>query len=214
MNMKKKRGMDKKGATRKFWIPFVIISGIIAILAILVSYYPEAVLIKPKAPVWLDNNPPNIDWGGPIGSALKFIFGITQEQAQSYSALIVLIIVWGIFFIMFSDGINKFGFFEHKELGWLIGAGMAVILANLNFYYNLLVNVMAIFTIFAAFASIAALVSIFIAMFAVYWGVSSLGPWIMKRKAMHLASQADAGGTQIAGTIRGFKEMGKALREK
>ncbi len=207
-------GMNKKGVGRKFWIVFGLISIIIAIILILISWFPEILFIQPTEPVWLDNTSPNIPWDSPLGWALKYIFGIDNESAQSISALIVMFIVWGIFFIFISDSIKNYGFLSETWMAWLIGFGIAVILANFGFYFNLLVNLMALFSFLAAGSVIAALVSIFVAMFAVYWGISGMGRWIMNRKAMDYAAKAEAGGQEVAGTIAGLKKIGKELVKK
>lgn len=213
--MSMKRGkMNKKGAGRNFWILVSIISIVLIVILIIISYFPEILFIRPTEPVWLDDKPPAITWDSPLGWALKYIFGITSETAQSTSALIVLFIVWGIFFVFISDMINKFGFLSETWMAWLIGFGIAVILANFGFMFNLLINVMAIFSFAAAFSVIVALASIVVAMLAVYLGLSSLGGWVMKRKAMEHATQAEAGGEELAGTIKGLKAAGKALRSK
>lgn len=206
---------DKRGAvgtTSKVILWGVIVVGIIfGLLAIWFNWGGFDI----SEPVWLDTTQANINWDSPMGWALTYIFGITEtnENAQTISAFIVLIAVWLIFFLSFGDTIDKFGFFD-KGVAWVIGFAMAVILANLNMYYSVLVNLMSVFSFLAAGSVIAALTSIFVAMFAAHWGITSMAPWIMNRKAMMLAAESKAGGLELEGTIAGLKRIGKGLREK
>jgi len=207
--------MDKKGAlssVTKIWIGMGMGVAVL-ILLLLISYGWFGMWENVAEPVWLDTTAPNINWASPIGWALTYVFGIDSTKAQTVSALVVLIAVWVIFFVAFGDIVEKFGFFS-QGIGWLIGFAMAIILANLNMYYSLLINLMSLFSFLAAWSVIAALGSIFFAMIVVYFGISPLGGWLMNRKAMYEGATARAGGTELAGTISGLKAIGKALKEK
>ena len=205
--------MDKKGATTSN-----VVWGIVGLLvvaagiAFMVSMaYASGYDARPI--VWLDSKQVDINWNGPMGYGLTYVFGVNEDTAQSVSAMVVLLAIWVIFFLAFADTIDNYGFFKHAEIAWVIGAAMAIVLANLGFYYNLLVNFMGFFVFFAGGAVIASLVSIFVVMFATYWGMTSMGKFLIRRRAMQFASEAQAGGTQVAGTIKGLKEIGTALKK-
>ena len=198
--------MEKKGSARGWIIGLSVAVGVLLFL-VFMAYNPKLQAF----PVWLDTKQPNINWNSPLGWFLTYIFGIDENKAPTISAFVTFIAVWLIFFLAFGDGIEKFGFFS-KWVSWMIGLAIAIILANAGFFYNLIINFMAIFSFLAGLSVIAALASVFFAMFLVHWGISQAGLWLMKRKAMMEGAKAAAGGAELRGKIEGLMEAGEALK--
>lgn len=169
-----------------------------------------------KEPVWLDTNAPNVNWDSPFGWILNYVFGIDSVKAQTVSALIVLLAVWAIFFLAFGDTIEQYGFFG-KGIGWIIGFAMAVILANLNMYYSLLVNLMSFFSFMAAASVIFALLSIFAAMLVVNLGIGGAGAWLYRRRLYSEAAKSkadiEASGKTISSVLTALGELGSGFKK-
>ena len=150
--------------------------------------------------------------GNIIGYSLKYLFGIDYKENVSDSDIIILISIWFVFFLILKDLISTFGMLE-KRTSILIGLLLSVIIANIGIVRGLLGALMKLFVAAADLSVILVLGSIIVFALASHLGISSLGELMMKRKAMLEASKMEAGGTSLAGTIRGLNRAGKALKE-
>lgn len=146
-----------------------------------------------------------------ISSSMRWIFGVDFKEQIADSVIITLIAVWFIFFLVLADFMELFGMMN-KTTSKLVAIFITLAMANLGFFYGMLVGLMNIFAFFAGLAVIVALFSIIFFAFAAHLGINSLGVWMMDRKAMLEAAKMEAGGEATAGAIGGLRRIGKALK--
>lgn len=220
--LKDKRGVST-GQIVLIALAVVLLIGIVIIGFFGWQWFPALPNIRPDSSQLEKGTQVTIDWNNAGGLTLKYVFGIPSDKSTTVTAIIVLIAVWLIFFLAFGDTIAQYGFFS-KGIGWVIGFALTVILANMQFYYNLLVNLLGLFSFLAGASIIVALGSIFAAMLVVNLGLGGAGTWIYKRKVLQEASKAkvdiDVGGTITEGVLanlgklgRGFKRSGETATE-
>lgn len=144
----------------------------------------------------------------------RYIFGSppTDVVQDLTSALIITIAVWLLIVVTFGDIIANFSSFS-ATTSWVIAICIGIIAANLGAVTGTITTMTGWFAKFGTAAVYIALGTAFLAFLAVNFGVIQLAPWVMRRKAMMEAAKAEAGGKELAGTIRGIEEVGEALRE-
>ena len=148
-----------------------------------------------------------------FGGISKFLI----ETTSSSSATIITIAVWLLIFLTFGDIFATFSTFN-KGISWAIAFLLAVIAANLKAVIVISTLFIGLFSFLGTLAVLGGLAAAFVVFIGLNWGISSLGPMIMRRKAMRAAEkssiEAEAGGEVTAGAIKGMKKVGEALREK
>jgi len=150
---------------------------------------------------------------------LNFIFGGVPQWTDSLvgpnSAAIITIAMFFLLFITFGDILAVFSTFS-KSVSWFAGFLLAVIVANLKGVVGILAVFIGVFGgIGGGLAVTLGMLAAFVAFFAVNFGIGSLGPWIMRRKAMMKAQESDIrsqqGATAVNSAIKGMKSIGKEL---
>jgi len=152
---------------------------------------------------------------------LDFIVGpiptfLEGQVANDISVIIIVVAVFFLIFVTFGDVIATFGTFN-EWVAWTIGFLIALIAANLNFSVFLLAFFVGIFSFLGTIAIFIGIGTAFVAFVGVNLGIRSMGPWLMRRKAMTAAAttavETEAGGTALAGTIKGLGAAGEALKD-
>ena len=211
--------MDKR--RRNLWIIVAIVGVLVlALLAIalfgsspsgkVISGYADAATTTTTAVTpgrWLP-----LVGSNALANALQYIFGspIQYQGINAISAAIVTIAVWLLLFVTFSDIIASFTSFS-KPVAWISGFLIAVITANIGFVVGVATVLTGIFAFAGTFAVFGGLIGALVAFFAVNWGISKLGKFVLRRKAMMLANESEQGGTRLKGAITGLGEAGVAL---
>jgi len=153
--------------------------------------------------------------GSSVWNVFRYIFGDLEAVTftnDAISAAVVTIAVWLMIFITFSDIFTNFSTFS-TPVSWGIGFLLAVIAANFNAPVVLIAWLSSFFVSLGVIAVYVGLGAAFVVFLLINLGVSSAGPWIKNRKAMAVAGNMKAGGTETAGAVRGLKQIGKALKE-
>ena len=152
---------------------------------------------------------------------LDFIFGKVPlfliNVSGGTGAAIIVIAMWLLIWFTFGDIIASFSTFSNW-VSWASACLIAIIAANLKGIVYILAFVIGIFAFLGTLAVIAGLVAAFVAFIGVNWGIKGLGSWLMERKLLMVAHKAavktEAGGEKLAGTIRGLRRVGEAIREE
>lgn len=158
----------------------------------------------------------NISWGdlgGPgVIKFLQYIFGSipTGITDNAISAAVVTIAVWLMVVFTFGDIFANFTTFS-KPVAWIVGLLVGIIAANINLNVVIIAGLVSMLAWAGTLAVWLALGAAFLAFIVVNLGLSKFAPWIMRRKAMMAAAESEAGGTKLAGTIKGLGAAGKAL---
>ncbi|MFH1308217.1 MAG: hypothetical protein ABIH72_05170 [archaeon] len=174
-----------------------------------------ALLVMPVAVMAIGST---VEWSslgaGSWLNALKYIFGKIPADISdnAISAAIVTVAVWGMIVLTFGDIFATFTTFS-KWVSWVVAVLVGIIAANVGFSVVMIAWVTGVMAFAGAFAVWLALGAALVAFVAVNLGITRLGPWLMRRRAMEHASKADAGGTKLAGTIKGLGAAGKALEK-
>jgi|TARA_Y100000310_G_scaffold238278_1_gene241651 hypothetical protein len=146
---------------------------------------------------------------GPISAEVR------SKVPSDASAYAVIIAIWLIVFVTFFDIINTFSTFG-RGTSFLVALGLGVIAANIGWINKVFLWVAGAFISFGMFSVWISLLGAFFIFFAVNWGITGLGPWIMKRKAMMLGAKANVktmkGATKLRGTLEAIEEVGEGMR--
>jgi hypothetical protein len=155
---------------------------------------------------------------GTPGVVLNYIFGgipnfLIGAVGQT-SALVITLCAFVLIFLTFGDVIEVFGSFS-RPVAWASAFLIAVIAANLK---GIVVLVGAAVGLFAFLGSISIFVGLGAAFFAflvVNLGLKGWAPWLMRRRAMIHAQQAEikteAGAKKVTSAIKGMKDIGDEL---
>ena len=140
-----------------------------------------------------------------------------SNQVSVTSAVVVVLLIWLMLFVTFGDIFSQFSTFS-KPVSWVVGFAIATIAANLKAVVVVLGVGVGIFAFLGGLAILAGLFASIAAFFAINWGIGSLGPWVMKRKAMMDAQKAEVRSIQKASAvkqgIKGLADIGKELAKK
>jgi hypothetical protein len=208
---------NKRGVTWKafLWVGLVVV--VIIALAFFISTPAFETLAKG---ISFDSTVKGFDtyYGKPIGNVMNWVFGGVpawlDDKVGSTSAVIVTILVWLLLFVTFGDIIHQFSTFS-SPVAWISALALSIIAANLKAIVVLMAFFIGIFAFLGAFAVLAGLFAAFAVFFAVNWGVGSLGPWVMRRKAMMFAEKEDIKSQQKASSvksaIKGMADIGEEL---
>ncbi|MEK6844375.1 MAG: hypothetical protein AABX83_03015 [Nanoarchaeota archaeon] len=152
-------------------------------------------------------------------SWMTYVFGgipawLVTNVGQN-SAIIITLFAWILLFVTFGDIFNSFSTFS-TPASWVIAFAIAVIAANLKGIVVMLGFFIGIFAFLGGIAVVVGLGAAVAVFFGVNLGIGSMGPWIVRRAQMmgaeKKAIEAEAGGRELAGTLKGLDEVGEALR--
>ncbi len=155
-----------------------------------------------------------------VGNTLDIVVGkvpgFLNERVGLMSAGVIVIAMWFLFLITFGDIISVFGTFR-ESVSWMIAILLTVIVANFGGIGSILKFLILLFVPFlgpaAVFVGIGTAVAAFL---IVNLGISTWGPWIMRRRMMQEASktaiESEKGGQDVASVIKGMKHIGDALK--
>jgi hypothetical protein len=150
----------------------------------------------------------------PIAGLLTYIFGgvpnMLADLSGQTSGAMIIICIWIIIVLMFGDIIKNLSFFSEK-ISWTIAVLMGIVGANLKFISLIAVFFTSIFIPLGIFAAYAGLFTAFVAFFAIELGISSLAPWLMRRKGLREEVKAEKGTMTIIDAIQHYKKVGKEL---
>lgn len=148
---------------------------------------------------------------GSFGYILKYIFGeVTAISTNDISNMIITIAVWLLVFITFGDIISTFSTFS-TWVSWSISFLIGVIAANIGLMTGIIAVTTGVFAFLGTAAVYVGLGAAFFVFIAINLGLTQFKKWIVKRRAMITAATEEAGGTKLAGTIKGLGAAGKAL---
>lgn len=147
------------------------------------------------------------------GTVLKYIFGAVPDvTANVISNVIITVAVWVLIMLTFGDIIATFSTFS-KGVSWGAACLIGIIAANLGWTTTTITYLTGVFAIAGTFAVYIGLGAAFVAFLIVNLGISSLGGWIKKRRAMMEGEKAAAGGIKAASGVKVAKSMAKAAAE-
>jgi len=136
------------------------------------------------------------------------------EKTNEWSALIITVSMFLLLFITFGDIIATFGTFN-QWVGWLAGFLMAVIAANLQFVISIITFFVGILSVFGGIAVVLGIGTAFVAFVFANFGIKSMAPWMMRRKAMHHAAKMDVsssrGANEAVRGVRAMRAMGRDI---
>jgi hypothetical protein len=133
-----------------------------------------------------------------FGTILGIIFGdpvivLTQGAATNvYSGMVIVIAVWILLFVTFSDIIGTFSTFN-KGVSWVIGFLIATISAQMNFLISVVSFLAKTFAALGSLAVFVGLGAAFLAFLAVNLGLTSLRKFIIKRRMMKTIAYGEVG---------------------
>lgn len=209
--------MNKRGQS---WRPFIW-GIVIVVLIFVVGFLFSAGAFEG----WVGNVEINSDTqpiGDSVGKSswnwLTYIFGGVPTWLSNYNvsptgAIIITIAIFFLIFITFGDVIQNFSTFS-PPVAWITAFLMAIVAANLKFTVSVMSVAIGIFAPLGGIAVIAGLAAAFVAFFGVNWGIGSIGPWLIRRRAMmraeRMSTDAAAGAEMAAAGIGVAQTMAKA----
>ena len=208
--------VDKRGVS---WTPFIWMGGILLFIILawvaintgLFESWTSDLEIDTNTEKFSDHVPRYLQW-------FDYIFGGLPAWLVNTvgvnSSIVITVGMFILIFITFGDVIDTFSTFS-PPVAWISAFIIAVIAANLKALVVLLSFAIGIFAFLGAFAVVAGLLASMFAFFAVNWGIGSLGPFVMRRRAFmkadEQAAKMKAGGTKLKGAIEGLQEVGEGL---
>lgn len=145
---------------------------------------------------------------GLLANVFQYIFG--SPISSEVSGVIITIAVWLMLLFTFGDIIATFSSFS-TWVSWVIAALMTLVGANIGFINQIIVVLTGVFVGLGAAAVYVGLGTAFFAFLVVNFGARRFQGWIMRRKAMTIASKIKAGGEKTAGAISALKNVGEAF---
>jgi hypothetical protein len=133
-----------------------------------------------------------------FGTILGIIFGdpviITTKGAATnvYSGMVIVMAVWILLFVTFSDIIGTFSTFS-KGVSWVIGFLIAIIATQMNFLISSVSFFAKTFAALGSLAVFAGLGAAFLAFLAVNLGLTSLSKFVIKRRMMRTIAYGEIG---------------------
>lgn len=147
-----------------------------------------------------------------------YVFGLKDLESQpeigNYGAatiLIVFVLIWLILFVTFSDIIVSFAPFSNAAIGWIVGAAITIIAANLKVVQYVSIWLVKYTAIFGTFSVFFGIFMAFVAFIAISWGGGSLAEWAVERK-MHI--RAHRGRTNVGEGIQLFNQAGQQAQRQ
>jgi len=143
----------------------------------------------------------------------KYIIGEAPEKLLDYGTFqswIVMFCLWLLLFVTFSDIIASFSTFS-KAVSWISGFAIAIIAANIKLTATIGVFMIGPFAALGEIAIFAGLAMAFVVFILVNAGVWPVRKWLLKRRAMMVATDTSIGAKRAAGAIGGLGDVGKAF---
>jgi hypothetical protein len=125
------------------------------------------------------------------------------------SASIIVIALWLMFFLTFGEIIYMFSIFD-RPVGFLIGALLTIILANVGIMKNFAALMLAVTAIFGAVSVLGAIFFTFVLFILFMFGSRNMRRYLLIRKAEDHAMKAIAGGKKAASAVSVLKEVAEA----
>jgi len=136
------------------------------------------------------------------------------EQATSpIGAVIIAISIWFLIFFTFGDIIATFGTFNFG-ISWAIAFLLAVISSNLQLTTNITLLASSIFVTLGLVGLFLGLGSAFVAFVAVNFGIKSMKPWLIERRALLEVAKGRVGAVETGAAIKNLRTVQKEFEEK
>jgi hypothetical protein len=201
------------------WLIWLLIIGVIfLVISLFIKTDFFSSLIEKGKGISAETQVSSVLDNSPIFKYLTYIFGevptFLVEKTNEISALIIIIALWFLILVTFSDILTTFGTFN-KNTSWIIGLAIAVIAANLKWIVSVSIFFVGIFAFMGTLSVFIGMFSAFFAFVVVNWGIGRFGPWIFRRKMMQSAAKeevrSEAGAKKVASFIKGAKEGADAF---
>ncbi|HTY44245.1 MAG TPA: hypothetical protein VMC80_03305 [Patescibacteria group bacterium] len=150
----------------------------------------------------------NIVGNGIIANVMQYIFG--TPISNEMTGLIITIAVWLMLLFSFGDIIATFSTFS-PWVSWVIAVLITLVGANIGLVNRTVVVLTGIFVGLGALAVYFGLGVAFFAFIVVNLGAKKFQGWILRRKAMTIASKVKAGGKTTAASISALQEVRRAF---
>lgn len=208
--------MNKKGmasAGRAVSTAAKVLWGLVAIIGVIAIWFIVAWLIKvvPKVGTPVTSTPITN-----IPQIVESFLGIVLDMSGTVITVELLILHLAIFVIIFfamSDIIALFSTFS-ETTSWVIGFGLAVI-AGVTNVIGYIAGIMGIAAGIGAIGILLIIIGAVASAVTLNLGIGgAVRRWRLMRDADVRAFKAEAGGVEVAGTIRALKKTGKAYGEK
>ena len=131
-----------------------------------------------------------------------------RPTGTGVSVLIVYIMLWLILFVAFSDIVVVFAPFSKPMIGWIIGAALTIIAAQLQFVFTLASWAAVILAYFGTFSVFVGIAFAFVAFIAASIGSEWLREWVVGRKIAMLKTRAAEGSAEAKEGLKFLKELG------
>ncbi len=138
-----------------------------------------------------------------IGKVPQYLISSTSEG----SAAIIMIGIWLLFFLTFSDIATLFSTFN-RYISWVIGFVLAVIATNLKAIAWLALVALAFTAGFGVLSVTVGLIGMFVVFILFNFGVKAVRDWIVARKEAELEMRAKIGAARGKAGLRVMKEIG------
>jgi len=213
---------NKRGALGSWVAPLVLLVVIGASMALFgASEFYDKASIGQGSVGFEDLITTKSDTASTAFSILNFIFGkvpqvlldLVGTDGNPYSAMIVLIAMWFVFFLIFGDIMKLYGGFS-PVVNWVVAALIVVVGANLNIISNVMVFFLAFLAVFGTFSIIASLALVFIMFILFHFGTSGFREAIINRRAEDEALRVAAGASEAASGLAALRKVSKAAKKK
>ncbi|MBI5148463.1 hypothetical protein HZA33_02170 [Candidatus Pacearchaeota archaeon] len=141
--------------------------------------------------------------GSILAPIMHYVFGIAPGTAGNEMA--ILFAVWLIFFVAASDIISLFTMFA-TFISWLIGFGLAIILANTGANLQIAKSMFGLAATMGTIGIAIILIGGFIAAMLFHFGVTWALHWLIRAR---IAKKAATGHQLIIEGAKSFKDVGK-----
>lgn len=135
------------------------------------------------------------------------------DAGSGISAGIIIIGIWALIFLFFSDIFKLFLGMGGPVVPWIAAALLAVIAANLRLLSIVSVYLLTVFAAFGALAVLFAIGSVFVLFIAFHFGSAGLRSKLILRRAEDEGLKAVAGGKFAASAITVLEEIAKKAKK-
>lgn len=147
-----------------------------------------------------------------FGEIPKYVADATtkSDSGKPFSAAIIIIGLWFLLFLSFSDVIRLFGTFS-SYTSWIIAGVLALIAANVKLLTVISVAMLSFTAVFGAFSVFAGIVVTFIIFLGIQFGSEQLRVFAEKRKITEMRIRAMSGSAKAQAGLKAMKDIGEAV---
>lgn len=135
-----------------------------------------------------------------------------DDSGMKIGASIITIAIWFLFLLVFGDIMTTFGFFS-KTVGWLIGAILTVVAANIQLLKFVSIVGLSVTAIFGTASVLLGIAWIFVMFVLFHFGSSGLRRWVVLRREQDEGLNALRGAMRAGAGIEAAAAVGAAAKK-